>query len=207
MQGETELDGTTNINASAVVNGGALLEGLLRVDTDVVVADGAHVGERIAVDEAMLVQGNLTVNGPSILGSGPEQDIEIAGSLFVAAEDSPDDPLLTVSADGVLVTDTLLVQDSVLFLDKLDLGAPAHGPITVLASTVAESPIEALDTVVINGHMSIRDAVSLDAGLLVQGDTALGRRETGSSNVISVCLLYTSPSPRDATLSRMPSSA
>ena len=186
VQGETELDGTTNINASAVVNGGALLEGLLRVDTDVVVADGAHVGERIAVDEAMLVQGNLTVNGPSILGSGPEQDIEIAGSLFVAAEDSPDDPLLTVSADGVLVTDTLLVQDSVLFLDKLDLGAPAHGPITVLASTVAESPIEALDTVVINGHMSIRDAVSLDAGLLVQGDTALGRRETGSSNVISV---------------------
>ena len=56
----------------------------------------------------------------------------------------------------------------------------------MLASTVAESPIEALDTVVINGHAGIRDAVSLDAGLLVQGDTALGRRETGSSNVISV---------------------
>ena len=27
------------------------------------------------------------------------------------------------------------------------------------------------------------------------------------SNLISYCLLYTSPSPRDATLSRMPSSA
>ena len=27
------------------------------------------------------------------------------------------------------------------------------------------------------------------------------------SNYISTCLLYTSPSPRDATLSRMPSSA
>ena len=27
------------------------------------------------------------------------------------------------------------------------------------------------------------------------------------SEVIEVCLLYTSPSPRDATLSRMPSSA
>ena len=29
----------------------------------------------------------------------------------------------------------------------------------------------------------------------------------GSTNPINVCLLYTSPSPRDATLSRMPSSA
>ena len=27
------------------------------------------------------------------------------------------------------------------------------------------------------------------------------------SDVLSICLLYTSPSPRDATLSRMPSSA
>ena len=27
------------------------------------------------------------------------------------------------------------------------------------------------------------------------------------NNLLSVCLLYTSPSPRDATLSRMPSSA
>ena len=29
----------------------------------------------------------------------------------------------------------------------------------------------------------------------------------GVMNIINICLLYTSPSPRDATLSRMPSSA
>ena len=29
----------------------------------------------------------------------------------------------------------------------------------------------------------------------------------GARNGVSICLLYTSPSPRDATLSRMPSSA
>ena len=29
----------------------------------------------------------------------------------------------------------------------------------------------------------------------------------GDENIIIICLLYTSPSPRDATLSRMPSSA
>ena len=31
--------------------------------------------------------------------------------------------------------------------------------------------------------------------------------QTDNEEVVSVCLLYTSPSPRDATLSRMPSSA
>ena len=32
-------------------------------------------------------------------------------------------------------------------------------------------------------------------------------RPEGMNNVTGTCLLYTSPSPRDATLSRMPSSA
>ena len=45
------------------------------------------------------------------------------------------------------------------------------------------------------------------------GRGLLGQREVGfiertdGANVFPVCLLYTSPSPRDATLSRMPSSA
>ena len=35
-----------------------------------------------------------------------------------------------------------------------------------------------------------------------------GRHGIGKSTVVyQICLLYTSPSPRDATLSRMPSSA
>ena len=33
------------------------------------------------------------------------------------------------------------------------------------------------------------------------------RTITGQTGEIDICLLYTSPSPRDATLSRMPSSA
>ena len=34
-----------------------------------------------------------------------------------------------------------------------------------------------------------------------------GREVIYASNELYICLLYTSPSPRDATLSRMPSSA
>ena len=40
------------------------------------------------------------------------------------------------------------------------------------------------------------------------GDRVVGgARYGGFSEAINICLLYTSPSPRDATLSRMPSSA
>ena len=37
--------------------------------------------------------------------------------------------------------------------------------------------------------------------------TAYSKDGSDTSKVLNVCLLYTSPSPRDATLSRMPSSA
>ena len=56
-------------------------------------------------------------------------------------------------------------------------------------------------------------------GKFIQGHFILGQTEPGAKILIDkkeikvsndgffVCLLYTSPSPRDATLSRMPSSA
>ena len=42
-----------------------------------------------------------------------------------------------------------------------------------------------------------------------KGSSVEVKTPSGSKNyeIISICLLYTSPSPRDATLSRMPSSA
>ena len=42
-----------------------------------------------------------------------------------------------------------------------------------------------------------------NGGLIADGYT----RATGKMSMVIACLLYTSPSPRDATLSRMPSSA
>ena len=50
----------------------------------------------------------------------------------------------------------------------------------------------------------LADALSQETGIaiVIQGDT-----NAAMSADINDCLLYTSPSPRDATLSRMPSSA
>lgn len=187
VQRETELDGTTLINASAVINGGAVLEGLLIVEKDLVVARNGHVGERIVVKKEMTVAANLTVDGPATLGSGPDKNIEIHGHLFVQAEDSSA-PLLTVSPSpsGVHITDTLRVQSSVRFDDKLDIGNPQDGQVTVLASTLVNAPIEALGTVQVDGQLKIREPVTLNDGVTVRGDTVLGHRDTSGSNVVTV---------------------
>ena len=47
-----------------------------------------------------------------------------------------------------------------------------------------------------------------DKNAVIQTDaTNVGAFEAAHAQDFTVCLLYTSPSPRDATLSRMPSSA
>ena len=62
------------------------------------------------------------------------------------------------------------------------------------------------------GLDALRDATSASSNVAV-GSGALAKSNTdfnvavGSNALANNCLLYTSPSPRDATLSRMPSSA
>ena len=60
-------------------------------------------------------------------------------------------------------------------------------------------------------QMTARDRTRVGLQSEVLGASALGVRNilclTGASNVLGPCLLYTSPSPRDRTRSRMPPSA
>ena len=53
-------------------------------------------------------------------------------------------------------------------------------------------------------HVGYEGALGESASYYVQGGATLVSPDGGESDT---CLLYTSPSPRDATLSRMPSSA
>ena len=48
---------------------------------------------------------------------------------------------------------------------------------------------------------------ALIAVALIAGATLVGDSIDGIFNTVTTCLLYTSPSPRDRTRSRMPSSA
>ena len=71
-------------------------------------------------------------------------------------------------------------------------------------SRVAKNPIEIADGVTVNfndGCLDVKGKV---------GELKFDLPETVSLDIadnVITCLLYTSPSPRDATLSRMPSSA
>ena len=52
--------------------------------------------------------------------------------------------------------------------------------------------------------------VVIEADVIVDGETELDHAVDAAAEGVGLlegCLLYTSPSPRDATLSRMPSSA
>ena len=59
----------------------------------------------------------------------------------------------------------------------------------------------------IGGLLDVADAAGWDIVTPIAGNAApSGKVQADAYNYMS-CLLYTSPSPRDATLSRMPSSA
>ena len=57
--------------------------------------------------------------------------------------------------------------------------------------------------VIRNDEMSVSEIIDNNPSKIVISPGPCTPKEAG----ISICLLYTSPSPRDATLSRMPSSA
>ena len=54
-------------------------------------------------------------------------------------------------------------------------------------------------------HGVLRLVLELDGEIITKADPEIGYLHRGDEKI--ACLLYTSPSPRDATLSRMPSSA
>ena len=63
-------------------------------------------------------------------------------------------------------------------------------------------------TVNANGQdLLLAGDVDLDGAVTNAKEFNIGRTANIGADVTTTCLLYTSPSPRDATLSRMPSSA
>ena len=74
-----------------------------------------------------------------------------------------------------------------------------------LLSALSEEDRKAYDNPEAEDHSFIRNAVGFVDSLATQ--VALSPVGDAIGGVLSVCLLYTSPSPRDKRQSRMPSSA
>ena len=65
---------------------------------------------------------------------------------------------------------------------------------------------DAMEKVIDNRKYVIDVSVDLEVSSAIESETTFSPND-GTVKSLQSCLLYTSPSPRDATLSRMPSSA
>ena len=115
---------------------------------------------------------------------------------------------------------TLLIKDCLeegqITFGELDAVAISGGPGSYTGLRVGTStakgicfahdiPLIPLDTLLVIGDKMITEAADLSNTLFISVVDA--RRDEVYMAGFDSCLLYTSPSPRDATLSRMPSSA
>ena len=63
------------------------------------------------------------------------------------------------------------------------------------------------NTAIIDPKAKISSGVSIGAFTVIGPNVEIGENTIIQSHVSIICLLYTSPSPRDLSTSRMPSSA
>ena len=122
--------------------------------------------------------------------------------LFVAALQGPRKILIMLPAGPVV---DKIINDLIPLLSKKDIlidGGNSHYKDTEKRSiSLSEKGIQFLGIGVSGGEAGALKGPSL----MVGGD--LKAYQIIYKDLVKICLLYTSPSPRDATLSRMPSSA
>ena len=122
--------------------------------------------------------GNITLNGSTNTISTSAQEFNIA------------------TADNTIVGNRVLVGDLEINNNHIE-NTNTNSDLFIRANGTGN--INVIGNTNINGNLHATGNISAD------GNITLGDADTDS--IFINCLLYTSPSPRDATLSRMPSSA
>ena len=119
-----------------------------------------------------------------------------------------------ISADSGLPTEIYKAPNSKKSIAiEIDVSNKSSAGVTVTIQMEDESQNETKDqagttliTAAANAH-SISNIATDATGVLTTTSSAVHNLIVNDRVLFNVCLLYTSPSPRDATLSRMPSSA
>ena len=107
----------------------------------------------------------------------------------------------------------LVVEDQQILLDLLATIVDAFSEIstvskaTTFAQAITVSKDMPVDLAILDLHLPDGDGSELGLRLVQSNPLIQLVVLTGAPEDFKICLLYTSPSPRDATLSRMPSSA
>ena len=114
----------------------------------------------------------------------------------------------TVSGSTITFASNLVTGDVIDFIhilgSVLDLGVPSDSTVS-LAKLTATGTKDA--TTFLRGDITFAEAGGGKVLQAVTGTSSTESQGTETSNQTHPCLLYTSPSPRDGLLSRMPSSA
>ena len=166
----------------------------------------ASAASQLDAEQALVVNTPASISGDYAFGTasfgplaGPEN---FSGTVILANDDagvSPNDacePL--INTDEISGNIALIDRDDCNFDDKVQFAQDAGATAVIIANTQGRGLVQmgGDSTTVTIPSISISNA---------DGDTLRSELENGVT--VSICLLYTSPSPRDATLSRMPSSA
>ena len=182
VAGDKTFSGTTTIT-TADINGGNI-DGTTIATSDVTVGTGKTLN---------VSDGTLTTSAAQNLAimQGASNDVDIGAHDLRAA---------TVTADGLTSGKIVFTgTDGLLSVD--DNMSFSSDTLTVKNISITDSFTindSATATTISSVNLDISDSlITLNNGL---GNTVENINDCG-------CLLYTSPSPRDATLSRMPSSA
>ena len=141
------------------------------------------------------IGGNLTLttgNASGIIDSG---NVTVGGNLVATTDDN----------NGVIDLGTLAVEGTIALTTNDDANDDsAHATIVNNCSICSGGVGLNFAASTVEGNLTATATtgnITQNAALTIKGTSTL----TTSAN--NACLLYTSPSPRDATLSRMPSSA
>ena len=154
------------------------------------------------------VNGVLTLTGSATL---VEYQAALQSISYVNTGDDPSDLSRTVT---FLVNDGDV--DSNIVSRAIDFTVVNDAPTLANIEAVPASYTEGGSAVGITGNLSLDDLddINIESALVsISNNFATGEDELiftdqfGITGSFDACLLYTSPSPRDATLSRMPSSA
>ena len=203
VTGNLQVDGTTTtINSTSYTVD----------DKNITLASGA--GSSSAADG-----GGITIDGANATWNYVHSTTSWDSNKAIRSTNGFVGPLtgnVTGNTSGTAATVTGAAQSAITSVGTLT--ALTVDDITIDSSTISDAGDLTItgETIALRtDSSSLATALSIDAAhnttlaghLIVDGNTTLGNADTDTVTIPGPCLLYTSPSPRDGLLSRMPSSA
>ena len=197
VDGNFDVTGTLDFSDSAITNVGSI-----QLDS---IAGDADSNTSITFSGSDVI--TMATGGTSALTIDASQNVTIAGDLTVSGDDIT---MATNTAGNLLIADGTNF-NSIAVGSLSEISTVANDDVFLAVDTSGGGLKKIARSTVVSGlaTSSAISNVAEDSTPQLGGDLDVNGNDivSVSNGNISICLLYTSPSPRDGLLSRMPSSA